>query len=275
MSDASREAARDWWQTDIIDIRPGVINVRGYPIADLIGSLTFPQMVWLLTLGEIPTPEKAKLLEAMLVAGVDHGPHAPTIAIARIAITCGIGINNAIGSATNVMGDVHGGAGEQLMEIFTEIDGHVRAGAQLEAAVADVVGRYRTAVTKYVPGFGHRFHPRDPRGPKLFALVDQAVAEGVVEGCFAIIAREISAYIERATGRHVTMNIDGSGAVILAELGFPPVLGRALFVLSRSVGIIAHAHEQSLQGLRNKGPLPKDFLYTYSGPEERRYKPEN
>jgi len=269
MTDISRERARDWWRTEIIDIRPGVINLRGYPIAELIGNISFAQTIWLCTRGDIPTEGQAALLDAMLTAGVDHGPHAPSIAVARTSITCGIGINNAIGSATNVMGDVHGGAGEQLMEIFADIDRAVAQGAALDAATAEIVDRYRTEVTKYVPGFGHRFHPKDPRGPRLFELLDAAVAAGTIEGRYVAIARAISAHIERASGRHQTMNIDGSGATILAELGFTPMLGRALFVLSRTVGIIAHAHEQSLDGTRNKGPLPRDFLYTYAGPDER------
>ena len=53
------------------------------------------------------------------------------------------------------------------------------------------------------------------------------------------------------------MNIDGATAVIYAELGFPPPLCRGLFVLSRSVGALAHAWEQMQQGERNKGPIPR------------------
>lgn len=269
MTDVSREAARDWWRTDIIEIEPGSINMRGYPIEQLIGEVSFVDMIWLLTRGDLPTRHQAKLLEAVLVSGVDHGPHAPTIAIARMAITCGIGINNAMGSAANVMGDVHGGAGEQLMELMERIAARVDAGALLTDVVAEDVDRYRKDVTRYLPGFGHRFHPHDPRGPRLFALARQAVEDGAIGGHFVAIADAIQAHLEARTGRNITMNVDGSGAAILSELGFAPKLGRGLFVLSRSVGILAHAWEQHQQGGRNKGPTPKDFLYTYGGPARR------
>ena len=275
MSDTSRDAARDWWRTDIIEIEPGVINMRGYPIEQLIGEISFAEMVWLLTRGELPTKPKARLLESVLVAGVDHGPHAPTIAIARTAITCGVGINNAMASAANVMGDVHGGAGEQLMELLVCINRRVDEGETLERAVSEEVDRYRDEVTRYIPGFGHRFHPRDPRGPRLFHLAQDAVRNGVIEGRFVAIASEIQRYLEHRTGRHITMNIDGSGAAVLSELGFEPKLGRGLFVLSRSVGILAHAWEQHQQGGRNKGPIPKDFLYTYTGPARRDIDPQS
>ena len=65
------------------------------------------------------------------------------------------------------------------------------------------------------------------------------------------------------------MNIDGITAVIFCELGFEPELGRGLFVLSRSVGILAHAWEQKQRGRRIMGPMPKEIPYRYSGPPQR------
>ena len=61
------------------------------------------------------------------------------------------------------------------------------------------------------------------------------------------------------------MPVDGATAVIYAELGFAAPLARGLFCLSRSVGILAHAWEQTEQGGRNKGPIPRDTLWTYTG----------
>src|SRR5258705_13688130 len=85
--------ASDWWSTSIIDIHPGSIAVRGYPIQELIGRIRFPDMVWLMLRGELPTPAQSALLEAAMVAAVDHGPHAPSIAISRMAVTCGLPLN--------------------------------------------------------------------------------------------------------------------------------------------------------------------------------------
>src|SRR4029077_10017722 len=67
----------DWWSTAIIDMRPGMIRYRGYAVEDLIGRVGFAAMVYLLTRGELPHPDAARLLEAALVAAVDHGPQAP------------------------------------------------------------------------------------------------------------------------------------------------------------------------------------------------------
>lgn len=254
--------AEAWWRTEIIDMAPGSVRFRGHAIQDLIGTISFVDMIWLMLRGTLPTPAQADLLGAALVAGVDHGPQAPSIAIARMAMTCGVGINSAMASAVNVLGDIHGGAGEQALAFYLDI---------LADAAPSIDVAARAAVTKTlaaggtIGGFGHRFHPIDPRAPRLLALVDAAVVAGTVEGRLACAARAVETALTEAKGRRIPMNIDGATAVIFGELGFPPPLCRGLFILSRSVGVLAHAYEQSQQGGRNKGPLPKGWRWQYDG----------
>ena len=257
----------DWWRTSIIDMEPGRIEFRGRPIEQLIGDLSFPQMIWLMTMGEVPDAGRARLLEAALVAAVDHGPQAPSIAIARMAVTCGVDLNGAMASAVNVLGDVHGGAGEQAVELYRNVAAQMDGGNAIEEAVGTSLADWRDRRGKFIPGFGHRFHkPVDPRAPRLLAMVDEAAGDGVVTGRYAAIGRAIEQSLFKDKGRPVPMNIDGATAVIYAELGCPPPLARGLFCLSRSVGILAHAWEQMQQGGRNKGPTPPNYRWTYDGP---------
>ena len=267
-------AASAWWDTAIIDIHPGEIAIRGYPIQDLIGRVSFPAMIWLMLRGDLPSRGQADLLEAALVPGVDHGPHAPSIAIARMAVTCGLPVNGAMASAINVLDDIHGGAGQQCMELYREIDAEAGAAADLVPAAIAVIQRHMDAGEKIVPGFGHRFHPVDPRTAPLFALVAKAEAAGVVSGRFAAIGHAVEAAISALKRRHIPMNIDGITAVIFCELGFEPELGRGLFALSRAVGILAHAWEQKQSGRRIMGPMPREIPYRYSGPARRAVPPE-
>lgn len=259
----------DWWQTDIVQMEPGMIRFRGYPIEELTGNVSFAQMVWLMLRGELPRQDQADLLEAALVSAVDHGPQAPSIAAARMAASCGVGLNNALATAVNVLGDVHGGAGEQAVELYQQIASCREAGESLHKATEVCIERVASAGQKYVPGFGHRFHPIDPRAPRLLELVDRATEAGTVSGRFAEIGREIEAVLQQRKGKRIPMNIDGATAVIYAELGFAAPLARGLFCLSRSVGILAHAWEQSQDTARNKGPMPRDYLWTYRGPAMR------
>jgi citrate synthase len=267
--DETRAQVAQYWRTAIIDIAPGVIRARGYPIEELIGNASFPEMIWLMLRGELPSHEQAQLLEAALVASVDHGPQAPSIAIARMAVSCGLPLNGALASAVNTLDDVHGGAGEQAMELFQAVRQRRDAGAGLATAVVDVVDAWSAAHGKYLPGFGHRFHPIDPRTPRLLALVEAAAMRATVAGHYAEIAREVERLLSARKGKPIPMNIDGATAVIYAELGFAPPLARGIFCLSRSVGILAHAWEQSGRGERNKGPMPREIPYRYDGPPER------
>ena len=258
-----------WWDTAIIDIHPGKIAIRGYPIQELIGRVRFPEMIWLMLRGDLPSREQADLLEAALVPGVDHGPHAPSIAIARMAVTCGLPVNGAMASAINVLDDIHGGAGQQCMELYGEIDAEAGADGDLVQAATLVIQRHRDAGEKIVPGFGHRFHPVDPRTAPLFELVAKAEAAGAVSGHYAQIGRAVEAALGASKKRHIPMNIDGITAVIFCELGFEPELGRGLFILSRAVGILAHAWEQKQRSRRIMGPMPREIPYRYSGPARR------
>jgi citrate synthase len=187
-----------------------------------------------------------------------------------MAATCGVGLNNAMASGVNVLGDVHGGAGEQAVELFQAIAAAVDEGMELDVAVARQVELFITERGKYIPGYGHRFHPIDPRAPRLMEVVGAAADAGVVSGRFRKIGMAVEAALsDESRGKRVPMNIDGATAVIYAELGFPAPLARGLFCLSRSVGILAHAWEQECQGGRNKGPIPRDELPVYTGPAKR------
>jgi citrate synthase len=256
---------RAWWQTSIIEMEPGRIEFRGEPIQDLIGTMSFAQMIWFMVLGEKPSREQAVLLESALVAAVDHGPQAPSIAAARMAATCGIGMNNVMATGLNMLGDIHGGAGEQCVELYYDIHGKTASGAGLEKAVADGIDDWSRKYGKIVSGFGHRFHkPVDPRSPRLMQLVRGAAEAGTVSGDYVAIGEAVERELSRRkNGRKIPMNIDGATAVIFAELGFPPALARGVFCLSRSVGILAHGWEQMQQGGRNKGPMPPRFLPLY------------
>jgi citrate synthase len=255
-------AVGEWWATGITRMEPGVIELRGRPVQELIGTTGLASMIWLMLRGDLPGPRQAALLEAALVAAVDHGPQAPSIAIARMAATCGVGLNGAVASGVNTLGDVHGGAGEQCVRLLEEILDREAEGVDLAVAAAEVIAAW----PRYLPGFGHRFHPVDPRRDPLLSLVESAVRDGVVPGGHLRAGLAVEAHLAKGREKPVPMNIDGATAIIYAELGFPAPLARGLFVLSRSIGILAHAWEETQSGQRNKGPIPRSVLPAYHPP---------
>jgi len=144
---------------DIRIVRPG-FKINGEPPSvatppPLLGQRTsLPQIIWLMTRGELPSRAQGAPLEAALMSTVDHGPQAPSIA--RMAATCGVGLNSAMASAVNVLGDVHGRAGEQAVEFYLDIAARVDAGAGEADAVRAGLDAFVAAHGKVIPGFARR-----------------------------------------------------------------------------------------------------------------------
>ena len=254
----------EWWATSIIKMSPGKNLIRDHPIQDLIGKVKFSQMIWLMLRGSLPSHDKADLLAVALVAGVDHGPQAPSIAAARMTATCGVPLNNVLATGINMLGDVHGGAGEQCSELFLSIKKKLDKNLEIDEAVKISVDSWTQNHGKIIPGFGHRFHKNiDPRAPRIMELVKSYADRGVVSGVFVDVADKVKGLIGKRIGRDIAINIDGATSVVFCELGFDAPLSRGLFCLSRSVGILSHGWEQMLQGGRNKGPMPPEILPKY------------
>lgn len=264
-----REGGHAWWETAISDVQPGKIVLRGEPIERLIETASYSTVVGLLVGNLRLSTVQARLLEAALIAGVDHGVRAPSIAAARMAATCGIPLNCAIATGINLLGDDHGGAGEQCMELLYEAVTAAAGGATSMDDIAEKIVADWLGAGEKMPGFGHQLHKEgDPRRRPMLALIEQAIALGEIEGSFARAALALEAALGRSKGSGLGMNVDGVTAIVYCEIGLPPAAAKGLFCLSRGVGIVAHALEEMQSGARIKGPLPPGDEVKYIGPPE-------
>lgn len=248
-----------WWRTAIVDSSEDAIRFRGRPLDELIGRFSIADLLWFMIMGSEPEPSRSRLLEAFVVAAADFGPRAPSIAVARMAATCGLGFNGILSSAVGMLGDVHGGAIEQSGEVIASVADQ----DDLEGAARATVAEYRER-GRHIPGFGHRHLERDPRSDRLLALV---ASDDSLDGRYAAAALALQRELVAVLGRPMPINIDGGGAVALLEIGLPTSVFRGILCLSRSIGIIAEAHEEMQQGGRLKGPShPRDDSVVYVGP---------
>lgn len=253
-----------WWETAISDIQVNHLAFRGHPIEALIGQLTYAQMAVFMATGRMLSANESQLLEAVLVAGCDHGPRAPSIAAARMAATCGITFNSAVATGVNLLGHYHGGAGEDAMRLFYAWHGKSLGDSTFDLR-ADIQAKLRRG--ELLPGFGHQLHTHDPRVAKLLDLAHSAAADGTIKGTFIEIEQLVVQVFSEEKGHAVTANIDGISAAIQCELGLPAEIAQGLFILSRSIGLVAHTFEQIQEGVRVKGPCPPgDSLVRYVGP---------
>src|SRR2546426_11175432 len=256
----------DRWQTALTSIAPDKILVRGYPIDEMMGRLTFAEAVYLLLMGELPTPSIGRMFDAILVSSIDHGVMPPSTLAARNVATSGAPLKDSVGAGVLAFGPRHGGDIESCMRFLDSGLALVRQGRSLKEAAEQIVDDC-VKNEQVPPGFGHRFHTRDPRAARLFQMALELELEGEHVRLIRVAERALEAR-QDAFGRPLPVNVDGAIAAISADLGFAYELGNAIFLISRLPGLIAHAHEERTRQQPMRQIDQKD--YDYDGSRERR-----
>ncbi len=250
------------WVSKITKVEPNHLVVRGYALDELMGQVSFAEAVYLIFRGELPPPALRCLLDAILVASLDHGATPPSAIAARNAASTGAPLNAAIASGVLAINRHHGGAIEDAMLLFERtLADKQKQGQTVEQAAEQLVSA-TLAAGKRLPGFGHRIHTRDPRTVRLFALAEQAGLSGE----YIALARAIQEALRRA-GKDLPINVDGAIACLLCELGFPAALGNVFFLIGRLPGFAAHAYEE----VTTQKPMRRidSTACRYEGPPER------
>ncbi len=252
------------WKTAITDVKPNKICLRGYPVDQLIGKISFAQAIYLVLKGEFPSPEKGKLVDAIFVSSVDHGASPPSVLTARTVASTGAELNSAVAAGVSAISRYHGGAIEEGMKLFLEIARRVKETKASEEEVAREVLKEMKEKGKRASGFGHRIHTRDPRTQKLFSLAEELG----LAGQFVRIARAVEKGLEELMGKNLPINVDGAIAALLCDLDIPPEIGNAFFIIARVPGLVAHVHEEMTRMRPMRKVDPQD--YEYDGPGERK-----
>jgi citrate synthase len=211
-------------RTRIARAYPDRVEVRGRDLAgDLMGRLTFTEYFHLLLTGEEPTEEQRFFLDLVLVAIAEHGL-MPTNVAARMTLAAD-------------PGSLHGAVAAGILGAGPVVLGTSEECARLLAAGGDpkeIVRTLREAGRK-VPGFGHPVHkPLDPRAERILELAD----ERGVSGQHVALARALRDEVR------LTMNVAMPIAAVLLDLGFPPVAAKAVPILARTAGLLAHLAEE-------------------------------
>jgi len=251
------------WVSALTETTDVGIRVRGYDLLELIGTVPFTSVVHLLYTGELPTRTAAKLLDALMVASIDHGPGTPSVLTARTAASGGASFQSASAAGLLAMGQFHAAAVEDAMDAIRTVAASTAAGMESGDAAAEVVADRRRDGRR-VSGFGHRQHTeRDPRAGRLFSMARELGVGGA--HIDATLALEIA--VAKSVGRPLPINIDAVYAAILAEIGFPAELANAVFIASRMTGVMAHVAEElgTMPPMRRIDPV----AHRYGGPPAR------
>ena len=254
------------WLTSLTAIEPNKIQVRGYSLDEMMGRLGFAEAVYLLLMGELPTPTIGRILNAVLVSSIDHGVTPPSTLAARNVATSGAPLKDCVAAGILAFGPHHGCDIESCMRFLDRGLTLMRSGKTMQQAAEAIVAECADE-HEVPPGFGHRFHTRDPRAARLFQMALELEVEG--EHVRLIRAAErVLADPEGRFKRPLPVNVDGAIAAICADLGFAYELGNAIFLISRLPGLIAHAHEERTRQSPMRQIDPKD--HDYDGARDRR-----
>lgn len=247
------------WKTSITQIKKGEIRVRGYDITELMGKLTFSQVVFLILKGELPNSKESKMMEVILVSSIDHGATPPSSLAARIVISGGNPLNASVAGGVLTIGDSHGGAIEECAKMFQVL---AKKEKDLTSLASELVKEYQVR-KKRIPGYGHRLHETDPRTVKLFEIAQELG----FSGRHLKLAKEIEKELEKTSGRKLPLNVDGAIAAVISDMGFDWRLGKGFFIISRVPGLVAHAYEE----LTREKPMRRlgNTDFEYDGPEPR------
>jgi citrate synthase len=232
----------DWLRTGIGSSTADSITVRDRDLAnELIGHVSFSELAFLLVAGRVPTPEQARLLDAVLVSLADHGL-TPTVLAARLTYTgAPESIQGAVAAGLLGAGSVFLGVVEDTAAFLAAIAEKAGDTALRDAAEAAV--KTRLSENRRVPGLGHPIHKQqDPRTPRIYAIAEETGQLGV----HLQLLRMVAAAHEQQTGRALPINGAGVAGAALADLGFAPEIVRGFALLARTAGLVAHlAEEQS------------------------------
>lgn len=248
------------WKTGITRVEPNRLTTRGYLQEDLIGNASFPEMVYLLIKGEMPSKNEAKMLEAVLVSFCDHGVTPPSTQVARIMASTGSPMQSCVSGGLLAFGKHHAGAIEKAMRNFQE--GVKLCDGDIEPVARKIVEESIERGEK-IPGFGHRYHDEDPRAPKLIDIAKKYECAGI----HTELALTIQSILLEEKG--IRMNIDGANGGILSDMGFDWTVGTGIFMIGRIPAIIAHVYEEKTRETPFRKLFDIEEIY-YDGEDENR-----
>src|SRR5207253_1009233 len=175
MSEADKNAV---WNSGITRIEPNRVAVRGYDIAELMGRVSFGAAVYLILTGELPSPEVGRLMDAILVSSIDHGATPPSALAARTVASTGAALSASVAAGIMSINRHHGGAIEDCARQLKAIaDRATRKSISMDEAATRTLAEIRETGER-MPGFGHRYHTKDPRTARLFELAHEAGVDG-------------------------------------------------------------------------------------------------
>jgi citryl-CoA lyase len=218
------------FKTAISKIGEDDLIIQGEKLSNLIEASSFTDAAFLLLNKRKPNDVESKLFASMLTAVIDHGMGTTSSMTTRFVMSGGNTLNAAVAGGVLALGDYHGGAIENCMKQLQE------ASEDPDAFVSSIFDN-----KKIIFGFGHKHYKEaDPRTGRILALCEKLSYTSK----YLDTVKKIGQLIEEKKGKKLCLNIDGIMSAILLEMGFPPGVGKGIFIIARTPGLVAQALEE-------------------------------
>lgn len=238
------------------------IVVRGFDLArDLIGSISFSELFWLLLTAHLPTATQRKILDAVLVAIAEHGL-VPSVQAARLTLAAAPeSLQGAVAAGLLGCGSVILGAAQSAGEFLHAVEER-RPRSGLDAAARELVQECR-ANRRPIPGFGHPLHKAgDPRVRRLYEIAESADCGHA----YIDAARAIERVLPEITGKDLRMNVSVAIPAVLLDVGYPILALRGVPLLARAAGLVGHLLEEQTHPIGFRMSQAAAAAIEYNGP---------
>jgi citrate synthase len=220
---------------------PDRVEVRGRDLTgELMGSVTFTEYFYLLLTGDLPTDDQRFFLDLLLVAIAEHGM-MPTNVAARMTLDADPNaLQGAVAAGILGCGPVILGTSEECARLLDVAHRRTSEGEAPDQVARDLAKAVHDAGDK-LPGFGHPVHrPLDPRAERILELADARR----VSGPHVRLARAFRDAAQEVWGKPLTMNVSMPIAAVMLDLGFALAAVKAIPILARTAGLLAHLAEE-------------------------------
>lgn len=214
------------WKTSISSSGENA-EIRGESLENVM-DMDFSDAIFLILKGEKPEKKEVEMFNTILSSCIDHGVGNPSTVSARTVQSGGNDMNTSVAAGISALGDKHGGAIEECMELL-----------QSQASAKEIV-REKLENGEKIPGLGHKvYKDKDPRSQKMLEKAENLGLKGEFT--------EKMLEIQEIFGEEkvdLVLNVDGAIAGVMSDLGFEPELGKGFFIIARTPGLVAHVREE-------------------------------
>lgn len=230
------------WETNISSSGKDSV-IRGKPLNEVM-DMEFSDAIWLTLTGTTPTEDESELFKTVLSSCIDHGIGNPSTVASRTIQSGGNSMNTSVAGGIMALGDKHGGAIENCMKIL-----------QKQKTPEEIVKNHLEQ-GKNIPGLGHKVY--DEKDPRTEKILEKAEKHGLTGENTEKIQEIQKVLAEEKV--NLVINVDGAIAAVMSDLNWDYRLGKGLFIIARTPGLVAHVHEEMDQKpfRREKGEYKGD-----------------